>query len=263
VGSLRDFPRGSEAGTFLHGLLEWAAQRRFRDLGDARDLIARRCAVRGWEAHIEALHGWLLQFARTTWLLALPQQPVLRFDRLQACLPEMEFWLPVHQVPVGQLDQLITRRLFEGIARPALSGGQLNGMFKGFIDLALQADGRYYIVDYKSNDLGSAPEAYHPAALVAAMCAARYDVQMILYVLALHRQLRARLPDYDYARHMGGAAYLFLRGQSAPGQGVVAVRPDVTLIDALDALFDGSSGPSGPSHEVAAFPGACDDTSDV
>ena len=57
---LQDFPRGSEAGTFLHGLLEWAARRGFRHLdADARDLIARRCAVRGWESHIDALHRWL------------------------------------------------------------------------------------------------------------------------------------------------------------------------------------------------------------
>jgi len=244
IGSgLRDFPRGSEAGTFLHGLLEWAARRGFRDLGDeARDLIARRCAVRGWEAHIDALHDWLLRLARTEWRPDLPGGPVLRLDGLQACLPEMEFWLPAHRVDIGRLDGLLRQGTFSGGDRPALAAGRLNGMFKGFIDLVLQADGRYYLVDYKSNDLGPREADYAPEALAAAMRASRYDAQMLMYVLALHRQLRARLADYDYARHMGGALYLFLRGQEAPGQGLVALRPEPELIEALDALFDGGEG---------------------
>ncbi|WP_368642893.1 exodeoxyribonuclease V subunit beta [Castellaniella ginsengisoli] len=242
---LADFPRGSEAGTFLHGLLEWAARRGFRDLDEARDLIARRCAVRGWEAHIDALHGWLLRFAQTAWHPDLPDAPVLRLDRLQASLPEMEFWLPAQQVDIERLDALLRRGAFGGAARPALAAGRLNGMFKGFIDLVLQADGRYYLIDYKSNDLGPREADYAPGALAAAMCASRYDAQMLMYVLALHRQLRARRPDYDYARHMGGALYLFLRGQDAPGQGLVALRPAQDLIEALDALFDGAGGEAG------------------
>jgi exodeoxyribonuclease V beta subunit len=68
---------------------------------------------------------------------------------------------------------------------------------------------------------------------------------MLMYVLALHRQLRARLADYDYARHMGGALYLFLRGQEAPGQGLVALRPERGLVEALDALFDCADGEAG------------------
>ncbi|MBB6083673.1 exodeoxyribonuclease V subunit beta [Castellaniella defragrans] len=246
ASGLRDFPRGSEAGTFLHGLLEWAARRGFRDLdAEARDLIARRCAVRGWEAHIDALHDWLLRLARTPWRPALPGDPVLRLDSLQACLPEMEFWLPAQRVDIGRLDGLLRRATFGGAARPALAAGRLNGMFKGFIDLVLQADGRYYLIDYKSNDLGARAADYAPEALEAAMCASRYDAQMLMYVLALHRQLRARLADYDYARHMGGALYLFLRGQEAPGQGLVALRPERGLVEALDALFDGADGEAG------------------
>ncbi|MFV0284080.1 MAG: exodeoxyribonuclease V subunit beta [Castellaniella sp.] len=240
VSGLQDFPRGSEAGTFLHGLLEWAAKRHFRDLDEVRDLIARRCAVRGWEAHIDALHDWLLRLIRTPWRPALPEAPVLRLDRLQACLPEMEFWLPAHQVDIESLDALLCRGTFGGAVRPALAPGRLNGMFKGFIDLVLQADGRYYLVDYKSNDLGSQAADYAPEALAAVMRATRYDAQMLMYLLALHRQLRARLADYNYARHMGGALYLFLRGQETPGQGIVALRPEPELIDALDVLFDGA-----------------------
>lgn len=236
---LSDFPRGSEAGTFLHGLLEWAGQRHFRHLDGMRDMIARRCVVRGWEAHIDGLQAWLSRVVLTDWRPRLPGDPVIRLDSLQACLSEMEFWLPVRQAPVVELDRVITAGVFDGAPRPPLAAQTLNGMFKGFIDLTLQVGGRYYLVDYKSNDLGPRLADYAPPALQQAMCAARYDVQMLMYVLALHRQLRVRLPDYDYEHHMGGAVYLFLRGQDAPGQGLLSLRPPQDLIESLDALLMG------------------------
>ncbi|WP_323012635.1 exodeoxyribonuclease V subunit beta [Castellaniella sp.] len=243
VTCLADFPRGSQAGTFLHGLLEWAAQRQFRHLDGARDMIARRCAVRGWETQIDGLHQWLLGVVSVEWRPLLPGAPGLRLDRLPVSLAEMEFWLPTDQVSVAELDRLITAHTFDGAARPALAADHLNGLFKGFIDLTVQLDdGRYYVLDYKSNHLGQHWRDYDPSALQKAMCAARYDVQMMLYVLALHRQLRARLPDYDYTRHLGGAIYLFLRGQETPGQGLVSLCPSQVLIESLDTLFAGGLG---------------------
>jgi len=250
---LMQFPRGSQAGTFLHGLLEWAGQRRFRALDEAevRDLVARRCALRGWETHIEILHAWLLRFARTRWALPLPGQPVLQLDDLDACLPEMEFWMPVHGADVSAIDALISGSICPGQARPALGAAQLNGMFKGFVDLVLQSDGRYYLVDYKSNDLGVLARDYEAQGLQAAMLRSRYDVQMMVYLLALHRQLRARLGDYDYERDMGGAVYMFLRGQDCPGQGLLALKPSYAALQALDQLFSGARPVVGVGSGVA------------
>ncbi|HEX7386808.1 MAG TPA: exodeoxyribonuclease V subunit beta [Castellaniella sp.] len=242
ASALSGFPRGSEAGTFLHGLLEWAGQRAFQNLDNARDLIARRCQVRGWEAHIDVLHQWLLDFSAALWQADLPDHPEWRFNALQSSQPELEFWLPVTQVDVARLDRLMTDHLFVGCPRPVLAPARLNGVFKGFIDLALKVGGRYYLVDYKSNDLGARAVDYAPDSLIRAMCGARYDVQLMMYLLALHRQLRARLPDYDYERDMGGALYLFLRGQNTPGQGVCAMRPSQELMDSLDALFEECGG---------------------
>ena len=67
--------------------------------------------------------------------------------------------------------------------------------------------------------------------------AKRYELQYVLYLLALHRLLKLRLPDYDYDTHIGGALYLFLRGSQSPTRGIHAERPPRALIEALDHLF--------------------------
>jgi exodeoxyribonuclease V beta subunit len=67
----------------------------------------------------------------------------------------------------------------------------------------------------------------------------RYDVQYVLYLLALHRLLSSRLRSYDYNTHIGGAVYVFLRGISSEGAGVHVMKPPLTLITQLDNAFAG------------------------
>jgi exodeoxyribonuclease V beta subunit len=140
-------------------------------------------------------------------------------------------------VDLAAVDRLVCAHTLGGGERPPLAPGKLNGMLKGFIDLVAEHDGRYYVFDYKSNWLGPDDAAYTPAAMAAAVLAKRYELQYVLYLLAIHRLLKLRLPDYDYDRHLGGAIYLFLRGSQSPGRGIHAERPPRALIEALDALF--------------------------
>ena len=236
---LHRFARGAGPGTFLHELLEWAAREGFRRVlaapERARDMIARRCAVRGWSHWTETLTRWLLDFIATP--LPLPDGAAARLADLAGARPEMEFWFETHRADLVRLDALVRAHTLAGAARPELAPGQLNGMLKGFIDLVFEHRGRYYVADYKSNWLGPDDAAYTPAAMRDAVLAKRYELQYVLYLFALHRLLKSRLPDYDYDRHVGGAVYLFLRGSHAPTRGVHAERPPRALIDALDAEF--------------------------
>ena len=125
---------------------------------------------------------------------------------------------------------------------------RFNGMLKGFIDLVFEHNGQYYVLDYKSNALGDNDSAYTDQAMGDAILDKRYDLQYVLYLLALHRLLKARLPGYDYGRHIGGAVYLFLRGVDSASGGAFTDKPPRTLIEQLDALFDGES----VAGEVAA-----------
>ncbi|WP_301358848.1 exodeoxyribonuclease V subunit beta [Stutzerimonas nitrititolerans] len=241
AGSLHLFPRGPNPGTFLHGLLEMAGREGFAQVASdpaaLREQIARRCQRRGLDAWIEPLNSWLGSLLTTP--LKLEGDARVSLAELTVYQPELEFWFETQRVDVRQIDALVQRHVLPGVPRPALLPDRLNGMFKGFIDLAFEHQGRYYVVDYKSNWLGEGDAAYTDEAMQATVASHRYDLQYVLYLLALHRQLQLRLPDYDYERHVGGALYLFLRGSHAPGQGIHRARPPRELIEALDALFKG------------------------
>ena len=247
------FPHGPGPGTFLHGLLEWAAEAGFdqvvADPGELREMIARRCQRRGWTAWIEPLGDWLLRLLETPLHLSEASNPV-RLAALSSYQPELEFWLETHWVDARRIDGAVSAATLDGAPRPAMGRKMLNGLLKGFIDLAFEHDGRYYVADYKSNRLGEGAADYTPAAVRAALLDHRYDLQGVLYTVALHRQLKARLPDYDYDRHMGGPVTLFLRGLDAEGQGLHCERPPRTLIETLDAaLRDGPDRPAGSDTE--------------
>ena len=237
------FPRGPNPGTFLHGLLEWAGEDSFAVSREAlEDAIARRCNLRGWEGWITTLSDWLQHLLKSPLPIADGQPPVI-LEQLKQYRVEMEFWFASHKVDVVKLDELVRQYTHNGVARVAAEPVQLNGMFKGFIDLTFEHDGRYYVADYKSNWLGVDELAYTAQAMEQSILDNRYDLQYVLYLLALHRQLKARLPDYDYDRHIGGALYLFLRGTRADSRGVYFARPPRELIERLDRMFQGKPEP--------------------
>jgi exodeoxyribonuclease V beta subunit len=237
------FPRGPNPGTFLHGLLEWAGDEGFSATPKAvEDAVARRCNRRGWEGWIVTLSDWLQHLLKSPLHIGGGQPPVV-FEQLVQYRVEMEFWFASHKVDVLKLDELVRQYTHNGVARVAAEPVMLNGMFKGFIDLTFEHDGRYYVADYKSNWLGIDDAAYTEQAMEQSILDNRYDLQYVLYLLALHRQLKARLPDYDYDRHIGGALYLFLRGTRAASQGVYFARPPRELIERLDRLFQGKPEP--------------------
>ncbi|MFV9286433.1 exodeoxyribonuclease V subunit beta [Citrobacter freundii] len=230
------FPRGASPGTFLHSLFE---NLDFTQPVDPH-WVEEQLALGGYDAH------WTPVL--TEWLDAILQAPLnetgVSLSQLSAREKqvEMEFYLPISQpLMASQLDALIRQYDPLSAGCPALDFMQVRGMLKGFIDLVFRHQGRYYLLDYKSNWLGEDSSAYTQQAMASAMQAHRYDLQYQLYTLALHRYLRHRIADYDYERHFGGVIYLFLRGvdRENPQQGIYATRPDGELIALMDELFAG------------------------
>ncbi|WAT14988.1 exodeoxyribonuclease V subunit beta [Xanthomonas fragariae] len=158
---------------------------------------------------------------------------------------EMEFHFAMRPTRVDALLALLHRFGVVGDRQAFGARHRLEGLMTGLIDLTYTVDGRWYVLDYKSNRLPS----YAADALARAMAHSEYELQALIYTLALHRWLRFRLGEaYDYTRDFGGVRYLFCRGLDAtrssvsgtPGPGIYAWRFDPALVDALDALFAGT-----------------------
>jgi exodeoxyribonuclease V beta subunit len=252
---LHGFHRGPKPGTFLHGLLEWAEAQGFdvaqRDDETRRQMLTQRCLQRGWQEDEERLDVWLKTFLNTSF--SLPGSHPLQLTQLQWRQAEMEFLFASHKVEAGKLDALCQHHIQRGEKRPALLPTQLNGMIKGFIDLVFAHQGQYYVADWKSNYLGPRDSHYSMPALQEEILHSRYDVQYAIYLLALHRLLRSRLPDYDYDKHVGGALYFFLRGHASETQGLVFDKPSLAFINELDALFHGDHRAPSPGHQEVLF----------
>ncbi|TFW22134.1 exodeoxyribonuclease V subunit beta [Massilia arenosa] len=237
------FPRGAYAGNFLHEQLEWLAG----DVGFA-SVDDENCAARigprlkraGWDNRQDDTIAWLHAIATTR----LPPLGAALAD-LDGVLPEMEFWFPSEHLDARALDRLCAARVLDGVGakRAPLPERQLHGMLKGFADLVFEHEGRYWLLDYKSNALGAGDSAYSRAAMAAGMADHRYDIQGTIYLLALHRLLQSRLgEDYEPARQLGGAIFLFLRGIANPStRGCFLIEPDAELLDQVDRMMKGEA----------------------
>jgi len=155
-------------------------------------------------------------------------------------ITELEFHFPVAELAPASLSAALAVSETHADNADGLAFEPMHGLMHGFIDLVFRHAGRFYIVDYKSNRLGDRLTAYERKGLHAAIRHHRYDLQYLIYTLALHRFLGRRLPGYDYPTHFGGVYYLFLRGMRprlGPRCGIWYERPPQRLIAALDRLF--------------------------
>jgi len=240
------FPRGAAAGECLHRMFELA------DFSDPqtwpaaieRALAERPVAADGeTAARLPAMMARLI--ADVTASELAPGLTLMALDPARR-LNEWPFLFASPALDLSALRRLLVRYGYPDIA---LESATLAGYVKGFIDLVVEHEGRFWIIDWKSNHLGIHPADYGAAGLEAAMAHHAYHLQALLYTLALHRYLKARQPRYDYDAHIGGYAYLFVRGvrpswrDAAAPAGVYRRRPARALIDALDALMSAGRAP--------------------
>lgn len=230
AAGLATFPAGANAGTCLHEIFE-----RVSFTAPEAAIIAECLREFGFDATLQPAVAAMLENSLATPMAT--HLPPLRDIPRQQQIREMEFMLPVYAPDMQALAQAIgpdagaDGKLAQRVR--SLQAAQLSGFLKGFIDLIFAHEDRYYVLDYKSNHLGPLLRDYAPAQLAVAMAEAMYDLQALLYGVALHLALQQRLPDYDYDRHCGGSLYLFLRGMQADvaGSGVYAWRPDKAMIE--------------------------------
>jgi exodeoxyribonuclease V beta subunit len=264
-------PVGADIGTFIHGVLEAtdfaAADLRAELTGQVAELQARRALDIGDSAAVVAGLEAALRTPLGGVFGDLTLSQVHRADRLD----ELGFELPLAggDEPRGTLGlsdiaQILRAFLDEedplrGYAERLSDAGlrqSVRGFLTGSLDLVVRLPGphglRLAVFDYKTNWLGpiDAPLAaphYRPSAIVDDMKRHHYVLQALLYLVALHRYLRWRLPGQDPELSIAGVGYLFLRGMTAENgpeddggrTGVFSWRPPPGLVTALSAALDG------------------------
>ena len=239
-----DFPKGARAGRCLHQLfenLDFAAASPEVIQQLVEQTLPEYGFDRDWTAVVTEMVGNTLRAPLNDASLCLADV------KARQRLNELEFYYPLARLDVAGLRQILTPSRFGALGATlkeeldALEFAPTRGYMKGFIDCVFEANGRYYLIDYKSNWLGAQAEDYQPDKLVEPMTREGYVLQYLIYTIALHRYLRLRLPDYEYSKHFGGVYYLFLRGMhpDRPGCGVFRDWPEADLIHSLDSYLEG------------------------
>ncbi|HDM8126694.1 TPA: exodeoxyribonuclease V subunit beta [Vibrio harveyi] len=238
--SIFNFPRGARPGTFLHSLFE---EIEFTQPATTEENTQIILGLMESEQLDEEWLPILQQLIDTVLATPLDSKALLLNQKGPAQrLVEMEFLLPIEVLSAPALNRVIQRHDPLSAKAGDLGFQTVQGMLKGFIDLVFEHQGKYYVLDWKSNHLGDDVFHYHGDALKSAMADHRYDLQYQIYALALHRFLRSRLPNYDYEQHFGGVYYLFLRGMDGQSDhGVFSAKPTFEFLQEMDHLIDGQA----------------------
>jgi exodeoxyribonuclease V beta subunit len=235
------FPKGAKAGNLLHDILEHVDFTTLPQAEETKNVVAEKLKQHGfdsqWQETVYSMIGRVVSAPLQFDPDSLTLSAVANDQRLN----ELEFYFPINRLTPHTLT-----KIFEECAMapgPAFSGkiGRLNfqpvrGFMKGFIDLVFRHDGRFYLLDWKSNFMGPSVDDYTPGALASAMKEELYVLQYHLYAVAVDRYLKVRLPEYDYDAHFGGVFYVFLRGvDPATGKdtGIYRDRPAKETIEYL------------------------------
>lgn len=227
-----DFPRGTQIGTLLHRYFEKVP---FAQL-DEKENIEKLCQdLNLAEEQFAAVQQWFEQILSTP-ILPNNDLTLAQINEKQ-CLKELAFYLNISShFDVDGFNRALAS--LHHLPSEPLQFDDIQGMVRGTMDLVFSYQDKYYLLDYKSNFLGETLKDYDQAALKKAMLEHHYDWQYLLYVVALHRYLKTRLPHYDYNRDFGGVVHAFLRGMNgSPQSGIFFDKPDWQLIQQLEELF--------------------------
>ncbi len=239
--AILDFPAGSRVGLLLHAIFEHLDFQADIET-QCRELLPRQASRFGLDFtdRLPVLIDWFNETLQTPLLQAGLSLSVLS---CQQRLDELAFDFAIDHADIEALNDWLAKKSEQPAT--ALSASNFRGLVTGVIDLVFEYDGKYYLADYKSNFLGTSLEDYRPDKLRRAMLDRRYDLQLLIYSIALHRYLRQRIRNYDYQQHFGGAYYLFLRAMrrnSGAEYGVYFEKPPQSDIEELDTLLACTTG---------------------
>ena len=234
------FPRGAKTGIFLHELLETI------DFTDTTsDAVSAQTAEKLASFGFDTVwKDTILKMLSGVVSVSLEDNVTLSSIGPDRCLRELEFYFPLQLIGPDDLERFLSCSGINAGSANALSEespdrlifSPAKGFMKGVMDLVFEKDGRFFLVDWKSNYLGPSIEDYKSDSLKKVMLSERYVLQYHLYLTALHTYLSTRLPGYDYDKHFGSVYYVFLRGidpKQGPDFGIFRHRPEKQFVEEM------------------------------
>lgn len=261
------FPKGTSAGSFLHEMLQNCAFEQSLNDNYRQSFVLEclnndyRAVTANWQlcddkaAQLKLqqhnLSLWLCNIVKANLKAAVRSNQDFSLSSLQKgqYIPEMEFLIPINSLHTyndlnfmclenAKLEKAAYQDMVLADNKKAT---RLIGYITGSIDLVFCYQNRFYVIDYKSNYLGNRPECYSSKAISENVFSPyhRYDMQYLIYSVALQRFLRSRLKArYSYEQHFGGVIYLYLRGlYKNQDLGMFATRPSAATVDAFEKLL--------------------------
>ncbi len=210
AGDIAGFPRGAEAGSCIHQIFEDIDFRgepaAFRS--EAERVLEQFNIDTVWADVVSGMVQKVVSAELLPGLALRAVEPIW-------ISKEMGFHLP-----------------FDSRFAHNLQGHEIQyekGVIKGFIDLVFCHEDRFYLLDYKTNWLGTGVEDYNPENMRKAMDQHDYWLQAAIYTAALNTYLETSMQGYDRERNFGGVFYLFVRGISecrSEQNGVLFIPPE-------------------------------------
>ena len=245
--SIFTFPKGARAGTFFHDIFEHL-NFAIDDSGVLEELVTRKLKAYGYDDDWREIITEAVRDVLKAPLGGEGKKFDLTAITLEKRLSELEFYFPLRETTPQSLAKLFAEydnrngagNFSSKIAR--LQFSTIKGFLKGYIDLVFEHDGRYFLIDWKSNFLGNHIEDYSIEKLNRDMSDNYYTLQYLIYCAALHKYLLSRLPGYDYDRHFGGVYYIYIRGagpDKKSGTGIFYDKPSRGFIEKLTRVLAG------------------------
>lgn len=250
-------PKGADIGNILHNVLEHTDFRLGKiDDNLLQEQMDRYKVVAGED--FDKLKVWLeeclvapISFSVNTKAGVIPSGLTTEStdDSKSFCLKdisntktlkEAEFYFPItnEKLYKKNIIEILAEYRNQIIDYDEFASQKIFGMLHGFIDLIFEYDGKFYVADYKSNYLGNKLEDYNQQAMQEKNQSSFYDLQYLIYSVALDKYLRQNIESYSYEKHFGGVYYFYLRGMK-DGYGVYRARPILEIINKIANLFNG------------------------
>jgi len=231
--NILSFPAGVKAGVALHSVFEKID---FAEI-DNRKVISEVLDSHNIRFNDDGIDmtDWVHECVNSVLDAVVFNGSPLRKVKKDDIVTEMEFFYRTSNFNSRE----VMRTIGDMVAIPE---NRFSGFIRGFMDLVFRLDGKYYLVDWKSNRLGDKIEDYDRNSMTLEMKKHNYVLQYSLYLAALDAYLEKKDKNYKYERDFGGVYYFFIRGVTPSNNystGIYKDVPEKKLLDGLKKILNG------------------------